>query len=157
MFTGPPLPLPLDFPIQQLLSLTHVHFGVGAWVRDGPRELRLRLTGAGRRSRVLISRDLGLLLRRCRSVALREGSEAVVLKADVLIRWRALQVVTGTPCLPHPGLLREIFPGAYAYTREGFSVPIQNDAPEEVLAECLTHGIPVVESRIVYASSNPLR
>jgi hypothetical protein len=149
MFTGPPLPLPLDFPIQQLLALSHVHLGVGAWVRDGPRELRLRLTGAGRRSRVLISRDLGLLLRRCRRIVLREGSETVVLEPQVLIRWRALQVVTGTPCLPPPQVLREIFPEAYLEAT-GFSVPIQDHVPEEVLAECVTHGIPVVESRVVY-------
>jgi hypothetical protein len=154
MFTGPPLPLSLDFPIQQLLALTHEHFGVGAWLRDGPRELRLRLTGAGRRSRVLISRDLGLLLRRCRSIVLREGSKAVILGADALIRWRALQVVTGTPCLPRPQLLREIFPHAY-FEATGFSVPILHHIPEEVLAECVTHRIPVVGSRIVYCCGPP--
>jgi hypothetical protein len=154
MFTGPPLPLSLDFPIQQLLALTHVHSGVGAWVRDGPRELRLRLRGAGGRSKVLISRDLGLLLRRCRSIVLREGSKAVVLGVDVLIRWRALQVVTGAPCLPPPQVLREIFPEAYLEAT-GFSVPIQDDVPEEILAECVTHGIPVVESRVVYSCRPP--
>jgi hypothetical protein len=149
MLTGPPLPLPLDLPIKQLLALTYVHFSVGAWVRDGPRELRLRLTGAGRRSRILISRDLGLLLRRCRRIVLRQESEAVVLEAEVLIRWRALQVVTGIPCLPGPQLLREIFPEAY-FEETGFSMPILEHVPEEVLAECITHGIPVAESRIVY-------
>jgi hypothetical protein len=151
MFTGPPLPLSLQLPVHRLLALAHGHVGVGAWVRDGPRELRLRLAGAGRRARVLISSDLGMLLRRCRTIVLREGSDAVVLQADVLIRWRALQVVTGTPCLPQPGLLKEIFPGAYLETT-GFQVPIENQAPEEVLVQCVTHGIPVAKSRVVYRS-----
>ncbi len=149
MFTGPPLPLPLDFPIQQLLALIHGHLGGGAWVRDGPREFRLRLTRAGRCARVLISRDLGLLLRRCPQIVLREGSDPVVLETQVLIRWRALQVVTGTPCLPPPQLLREVFPEAY-FEATGFRVSIQQHVPEQVLAECVTRGIPVVESRVVY-------
>jgi hypothetical protein len=149
MFTGPPLPLSLDIPIQQLLAVSHAQPGMGVWVRNGPRELRLRLTGRCRRSRILISSDLGMLLRRCRHIALREGTEMRVLEARVLIRWRALQVVTGIPFLPQPEMLREIYPDAYVCTG-GFEVPLDSRAPEEVLGECVSHGIPVAESRIVY-------
>ena len=150
-FTGPPLPLALDIPIQQLLTLTHAIPAAGAWVREGPRELRIRLNGQGYRARILLSRDLGLLLRRCRMIVVRKESEAVVLKAQTLILWRALQVVTGIPCLPPPPLLREIFSGAYC-EMTAFHVPLANRPPEEVLAECVTHGIRVVASRIVYAA-----
>jgi hypothetical protein len=151
MFTGPPLPLTLDIPIQQLLALTDAIPAAGAWVREGPRELRVRLSGQRRRARILISRDLGLLLRRCRNIVLRAGSEVVMLQAHTIIRWRALQVVTGTPCLPHPGLLKEMFPGV-SYETQGFSVPVGDQTPEEVLSECLSHGVPVQASRIVYDS-----
>jgi hypothetical protein len=149
MLTGPPLPLSLDISIQQLLALTHARPGIGVWVRDGPRELRLRLAGNGQRSSILISRDLGMLLRRCRKIALREGSNARVLEAVVVIRWRTLQVITGTPCLPPPEMLREIYPDAYVCA-DGFQVPVHSRPPEEVLGECVSHGIPVAESRIVY-------
>jgi hypothetical protein len=161
MFTGPPLPLSLDITIRHLLELTHGLPSAGAWVREAPRELRMRLSDPGRRSRILISRDLGLLLRRCRKIVLRSGSDAVVLEASVLIQWRALQVVTGTPCLPAPERLKEIFPEAHL-DASSFEVPIQSRLPEEVLTDCLLHGIPVAESRVVYVapaqpSASPLR
>lgn len=101
------------------------------------------------RGRVLFSADLGFLLRRCSHVALREGMEPVVLKVERLIQWRTLQVVTATPFLPGLERLRTMFPGAHL-DAGGFEVPIASSSPEDVLAECLTHGIPVSGSRIVY-------
>ena len=97
-----------------------------------------------------MSADLGLLLGRCSRVALREGKEAVVLEASQLIQWRALQVVTATPYLPKIERLKDLFPGA-DLNPAGFQVPIQGRPPEEVLADCLRHAIPVSGSRIVYS------
>ena len=122
---------------------------MGAWLRGCGRELRLYISAAGRCSSVLISGDLGLLLRRSSRVAVREGSQPVVLEAEVLIGWRALQVVTGTPYLPCLERLTALFPRAHL-NPAGFQVPIESRAPEEVLADCLTHGIPVAGSRIIY-------
>lgn len=99
--------------------------------------------------RVLVSPDLGFLLGRCNRLALREGDQPVILEAELLIQWRALQVVTATPFLPGLTRLSAIFPGAHL-DPSGFQVPIPTQSPEEVLAECLTHGIPVAGSRIVY-------
>lgn len=72
-----------------------------------------------------------------------------MLEASQLIQWRALQVVTATPYLPEIERLKDIFPGVNLDSA-GFHVPIQYHAPEEVLADCLTHAIPVAGSRIVY-------
>lgn len=104
----------------------------------------------GRCCRLLLSGDLGLLLGRCSHVVVREGSRPQVFAAEALIQWRALQVVTSTPCLPSPERLKEIFPGA-VLDPAGFRVPVQSVAPEVVLAECVTHGITVTESRITYS------
>lgn len=153
MFSGPPLPLPHEFPLAQLLTLTQATKGVGAWVRGCPRQLRLHPTGLGRFGSVLISGDLGLLLGGCARVALREGAQPLVVEAEVLIQWRVLQVVTGTPYLPCPERLNEVFPGAQA-NHAGFFVPVESRPPEGVLADCLTHGIPVTGSRIIYRAPN---
>jgi hypothetical protein len=152
MFSGPPLPLSPDFPIKRLVSLTSTLSHFGAWVRGRTRDLLLGLTDCG--FPVLISGDLGVLLRHCRQIALREGNRPVILDAEQLIQWRALQVVTARPHLPCPELLKEVFPEAFL-DPAGFKVPIQTRTPEEVLAECLVLGIPVAESRIVYSAPLP--
>jgi hypothetical protein len=74
-----------------------------------------------------------------------------VLDAEVVIRWRVLQVVTATPHLPCLERLNEMFPGAHLNST-GFEVAISSRSPEHFLAECLSHGIPVRESRIIYLS-----
>ena len=149
MLTGAPLPLPHHFPVRQLVSLIQSKHEVGAWLRSSHRRLRLRIRADGRCSRLLVASDLGLLLRCCNWVVVREADQTLVLQSELLIRWRTLQVVTGTPYLPSPERLKELFPDAMA-NAIGFHVPTQCRPPEEVLAECLTHGIPVAESRIVY-------
>jgi hypothetical protein len=98
---------------------------------------------------VLVSPDLGFLLGRCSRLALREGDQPVILEAELLIQWRTLQVVTATPFLPGLNRLSCIFPGVHLDSA-GFQVPLLSQSPEEVLVECLTHGIPVAGSRIVY-------
>jgi hypothetical protein len=121
------------------------------WVRGSARALHLYDTAGGATYRLLIGPDLGHLLGRCDRIALREGSRTIVLDAETVIRWRVLQVVTGAPHLPCLDRLTELFPGVHL-NDSGFQVPISSGNPEHILAECLSHGIPVRESRIVYLS-----
>lgn len=148
MFAGPPLPLPPDLPLSRLAALAGSCTELGAWFRSASCRLHISLRAANRWCRILISGDLGFLLGRCRHVAIREGSRPVLIEAEALIQWRALQVVTGTPHLCR-ARIEEVFPGALL-GRSGFRVPLCSRPPEEVLADCLVHGIPVAESRIVY-------
>jgi hypothetical protein len=149
MFSGPPLPLPSEFPLLQLIPLIHQRAQVGAWVRGAGADHRLTITAKGRCVTVVIGEDLGQLLCCCTHVVLRSTTGAVALPAEELIRWRALQVVIGTPHLPGPALLHDIFPGA-RLEPTGFSVPTTTRSPEEVLSECVRRGIPVTGSRVVY-------
>jgi hypothetical protein len=149
MLSGPPLPLPHDLPLHQLLAHANPPGILGAWVRGSVRTLHLYEARRGVTRRLLIDSDLGHLLSRCSRVALREGTHPVVLDADAVIRWRTLQVVTSSPYLPGLQLLREMFPEAHL-NGSGFQVALSSQTPEHVLAECLTHGIPVRESRIIY-------
>jgi hypothetical protein len=149
MFSGPPLPLSPDVPLRQLVVHACPPGILGAWMRGSTQELRL--PGGPMRSgaRILVSADLGLLLSRCNRVAVRENAELMVLDAELLIQWRVLQVVTGTPYLPGLERLWKWFPG-FSPSPAGFSIPIATRSPEEVLADCITHGIPVAGSRIIY-------
>jgi hypothetical protein len=149
MFSGPPLPLPSEFPLLQLIPLIHQRAQVGAWVRGAGADHRLTIMANGRCATVVIGEDLGQLLCCCTHVVLRSTTGAVALPAEELIRWRALQVVIGTPHLPGPALLHDIFPGA-RLEPTGFSVPTTTRSPEEVLSECVRRGIPVTGSRVVY-------
>ncbi len=149
MLSGTPLSLPGEFPVRLLLPLIHGRKQAGVWVRGARHQLRVHVHSAGRVGPILISRDLGYLLRRCCSVVVRIGKQAVVLAAEELIRCRALQVVTGTPYLPSAERLRGILP-ELELGSAGFSIPIRHQLPEEVLSLCLTHGIPVAASRIAY-------
>jgi hypothetical protein len=152
MLSGPPLPLPHDIPLHQLLAYARLPGTLGAWVRGSVRTLHLYESASGGSRRLLIGPDLGHLLSRCDRVALRAGARAVVLDAEAVIRWRVLQVVTATPHLPPLERLDEIFPGAQLNS-SGFQVAMSSQTPEHILAECLTHGIPVRESWIMYPSS----
>jgi hypothetical protein len=157
MPAGPPLPIPSDYPLARLIDLVQPIDlgrspidGLGVWLRDVAGAIPMYVAARGRCCRMLLSGDLGLLLGRCSRVVVREGSRPQVLDAEAVIHWRALQVVTSTPCLPNLERLREIFPDALLDSA-GFRVPVGSIAPEVVLAECLTHSIMVTESRIVYA------
>jgi hypothetical protein len=152
MFSGPPLPLEDELPLLELARLTSGLARAGAWVRNRPRDTFLRLTSHGWSCWLLVSKDLGRLLRHCRSIVLREGARPILLDAELVIQWRTLQVVTSTPYLPALDHLRDRFPGL-RLTGAGLSVPIRGCSPEAVLAECLAWGIEVSGSRIVYLSS----
>jgi hypothetical protein len=147
VFSGPPLPLSSDLPLQWLLRQVRPRAVLGAWVRQSTNKLQIHCRTA---SRILVSADLGLLLRRCSRVAIREGTQPVVLQAELLIQWRVLQVVTATPYLPGLERLSDIFRTAHL-DPTGFQIPIPTRTPEEVLGECLAYGIPVAGTRIVYA------
>jgi hypothetical protein len=149
MLSGPPLPLPPDIPLHQLLPHASQPGTLGAWVRGSVRTLHLYEAGIGATHRLLIDPDLGHLLSLCTRIALRVGTQPIVLGAEAIIRWRTLQVVTSSPYLPGLLLLHEIFPGA-RLNRSGFQVAVSSETPEHVLAECLSHGIAVRESRIIY-------
>ena len=149
MFPGPPLPLRPDLPLRQLRSVLSSERNVGAWFSGSARWLRLYARSPGWCSDVLISADLGFLLRRCNRVVVRQGLCAVLLECELLIQWRALRVVTAAPYLPCPERLQELFPGCEIHDT-GFHVPTRNCPPEAVLAECLSEGIPVAETRIIY-------
>jgi hypothetical protein len=149
MLSGPPLPLPHDIPLSQFLAYARQPGTLGAWVRGSVRTLHLYESASGASHRLLIGPDLGYLLRRCDRVVLRTGTNPVVLDAETIIRWRVLQVVTATPHLPSLERLHEVFHSAHLDS-SGFRVPISSATPEHVLAECLTRGIPVRESRIIY-------
>jgi hypothetical protein len=125
---------------------------VGAWYTGSARGFRLYGRSAGGCSGLLIAADLGLLLRHCNRVVVRQGLKIVLLESEVLIQWRALRVVTGVPYLPCPEWLQELFPGC-EIDNTGFHVPTRNCPPEEVLAECLRQGIPVAETHIIYRAS----
>jgi hypothetical protein len=156
MPAGPPLPIPSKYPLARLIDLVQpTDFGrsplgdLGVWLRDVVAAIPMYVAAHGRCCRMLLSGDLGLLIGRCSQIAVRDGQQPRVFSAEALIQWRALQVVTSTPCLPSFERLQEIFPRA-VLDRAGFRVPVQSVAPEAVLAECLTQGITVTESRITY-------
>jgi hypothetical protein len=149
MVHGPPLPLSPEFPLLQLAQIIQYRQQVGAWIRNsGPRH-RLTISAGGRCLAVVIGEDLGELLGCCAQVVVRAQGSVVIIPAEAVIRWRALQVVTGTPHLPSAERLKEIFPDVEV-AGGGFRVPMQDHSPEEVLANCLAHGIQVMESRVVY-------
>ena len=69
--------------VSLLAVLGHARPGelLGVWLRGCPRPLRLRAA----RCALLASADLGLLLRRCGRVAVREGGRIAALDAQGLI------------------------------------------------------------------------
>ena len=156
MFLGPPLPLSPDLPLTELLACARPPGPLGAWVRPCIRALQVYQLSPVARRCVLASPDLGFLLARCQYVAVREGEQLIVLEAETVIQWRALQVATATPYLPGLARLQALFPGLHA-TTNGFLVPVRKESPEEVLALCLEEGMRVTGSRIVYSGAEEER
>jgi hypothetical protein len=152
MFSGPPLPLPPELPLSFLFSHARLPGTLGAWVRRAKCDSRLYDTSGPAGRPVLLSADLGFLLARCDRIALREGSGPVILDADTVIRWRALQVITALPHLPGLERLIKEFPGITHCGSLGLLIPIPTESPEEVLAACLATGMQVTGSRVVYSS-----
>jgi hypothetical protein len=151
MFSGPPLPLSPATRLSELLPLIGSQGAVGAWLRGAGSAFCLHGILFGKQQAVLASSDLGLLLSRCNRVALREGDLPVVLGVDKILEWRALQVVTATPYLPGLKLLEQQFPGLQL-NADGMLVPIRTHSPEEILSVCLTQGVRVAGTRVVYSA-----
>lgn len=134
------------------MSLANSAAPLGVWLREARYPAEIRGTLGYGRCGLLASADLGFLLGRCGHVALREGIAAVVLPTELVIQWRSLQVVTATPWLPEIRLA-QLVPGAHL-DPTGFHVRLRGRVPEEVLADCLSHAIPVVGSRIIYCCTD---
>jgi hypothetical protein len=147
MFPGSPAPLPPATPLTAILALVPPATTTGVWLRGCVGSRLLRLPGS---RRLLLSRDLGVLLRRCDRIAIRHGQQLEVLSASHLIRCRVLEIVLGTPFLPPPAQLRELFP-ALAEGSRGYEVPIGLGSAEEALAICAAARVPVRSSRVRYA------
>ena len=136
-------------PLCHLFALVQAAGTFGAWVRTSARSLNIYEI-AGRGCRVLVGPDLGFLLAHCNRVVLREGDQPVVLEADLLIQWRALQVATATPFLPGLERLRGVFPDLQV-TMGTVVVPLATRTPEEVLARCVAEELPVKGSCLRYS------
>lgn len=151
MFPGSPAPLPPSTRLEQVLRLLPARATAGLWAQRTDRSRApYPLQAPGGRG-LLVASDLGWLLQRADRIAVRDDRGPALLTAAQLLRCRVLEIVLGTPYLPPPALLRELFPGV----REGsgtLAVPIGLGSPEEALALCATHRIPVRSSRVAYAA-----
>ena len=153
MFAGAPLPLPPDVSLSHLLALTSRADPLGAWVGACRHRLKIYRLGEPTLRQVLASSDLGFLLGRCARVAVREGRHVKVLSSEAVIHWRALQVATATACLPGVERIRALFPRLHM-TSGGFRIPLRAESAEEVLASCVSEGLQVTGSRVVYCAAS---
>ncbi len=151
MLAGAPLPLSPRIPLSYLLALTSPAEFLGAWVRACRHPVWIYRLAQHPRAPALASSDLGFLLRRCTHVAVREDGRLAVLPSEAVIQWRALQVATATPYLPGLARMRVLFP-RLEVTTGGFRVPLHAESAEEVLSRCVSEGVRVTGSRIVYSA-----
>ena len=153
MFAGAPLPLSPHVPLSYLLALSSRADPLGAWVSACRHRVRIYRLAGPALPQVLASPDLGFLLGHCTQVAIREGRQVRVLPSESVIHWRALQVATATPYLPALERMRALFPRLHV-TKGGFQVPLHTGSAEEVLARCVSAGLRVTGSRIVYGDTS---
>lgn len=146
VFPGSPAPLRPATPLISVLRLAHLGVPLGAWVRGCQRFFVIRAPG---RKTVLAGADLGALLGRCDRVVVRDGEVAVAVAASVLVGWRVLEVVLGTPFLPPPAQLRALFPRLRSAPGT-LAIPIGLGSAEEALAICVRERVPVIGTRITY-------
>jgi hypothetical protein len=149
MFPGSPAPLPAGTPLASVVGLVVPGSVVGVWVRGCRRVQRWRARGG----RFVVGQDLGALLRCCDQVVVRDGGRPVAIAAPLLIRWRVLEIVLGTPFLPPPRQLRLLFPGLRS-SAGTFAIPLGLGSAEEALAVCADERLPVVSSRIAYRQTS---
>jgi hypothetical protein len=154
MFAGAPLPLPPDVPLSRLLALTSRADLLGAWVGACPyRGVRIYRLTHHNLGHALASQDLGFLLKRCTQVAVRQDSHVIVLPSREVVQWRTLQVATATVYLPGLERIRAVFP-ELRVTLGGFEVPLRTGSAEEVLVRCVSEGVRITGSRIVYCRTS---
>jgi hypothetical protein len=145
MFPGSPARLHPSFALRCLLPLAEAVGPLGVWLRGCARPQGIRFGGR----HLLVSDDLGYLLRRCGRIALRDGGGARAVPAEVLVGCRVLEIVLATPYLPPPHQLRRLFPAARV--REGVvALPLGLGSAEEALALCASEQVPVSATRITY-------
>jgi hypothetical protein len=149
MFPGSPSPLHSTTALRQAAALARPGL-TGVWLSGCGRMRAVRMPG-GRV--LLVSRDLGRLLRRCDRVIVRDGEDPVVLPATSLIRCRVLEVVLGTPFLPAGAQLRSLFPSCVAGAGT-HSIPLGLGSAEEALALFAAERVPVLASSIGYGGSS---
>jgi hypothetical protein len=152
MLAGAPLPLSPRIPLSDLLALTSRAEPLGAWVSSCRYPVSIYQLAQRTHHRALASSDLGFLLRRCTHVAVRENRRLAVLPSETVIQWRALQVATATPYLPGVERMRVLFP-RLQLTIGGFQVPLHAESAEEVLSRCVSEGVGVRGSRVVYSDT----
>ena len=145
MHPGAPSRLPSSYPLRLALGLAHPGDPLGAWVRTARWPLHLRAGGRA----LLVSADMGYLLRRCARVLVRHTGLALVVDADQLIAWRTLQIVVGAPYLPEVHALRAMYPGLRV-AQGRIALPIGLDGAEPALAACAAARVPVAATWIEY-------
>ncbi|HEX6106392.1 MAG TPA: hypothetical protein VFZ26_12465 [Gemmatimonadales bacterium] len=148
MFPGSPVPLGPRTPLAALLAVVPPLVTAGVWLRHCP---RVRVLHAPGQRHLLLCRDLGTLLRRCDHVVVRHSGRLHLFSAAQLIRCRVLEVVLGTPYLPPPARLRELYPALEAGARR-YAIPIGLGSAEEALALCAAERLPVRSSRVGYGA-----
>jgi hypothetical protein len=149
MFPGALSRMHPSYPLRRALGLAHPGDPLGAWVRTARWPLHLRAGGRA----LLVSADMGYLLRRCARVLVRHAGMALVVDADQLIAWRTLQIVLGAPYLPRGNALRAIYPGL-RITSGRISLPIGLDGAEAVLGACAAARVPVAATWIEYGGDS---
>jgi hypothetical protein len=149
MFPGSPVRILPTVALRTLLPLAAPGAVLGVWLRGCTRAQAVRCRGPSGPRQLLVSDDLGYLLRRCGRIALRDANAVRVVPAGVMLGCRVLEVVLATPYLPPPHQLRDLFPTALV-SRGVISLPIGLGSAEEALALCAAEGVPVAATRIAY-------
>ena len=149
MFPGSPARILPSWPLRSLITLAPPHAALGVWLRGCTRVQAVRSRGPDGPRQLVVSEDLGYLLRRCSLIAFRDADSVTAAPAGELVRYRVLEIVLAVPYLPPVHQLHELFPDARV--RHGVvALPIGLGSPEEVLALCAAEGLPVAATRIAY-------
>jgi hypothetical protein len=156
MLPAPPSPLHPSVPLRRLTALARPGELLGIWLRGRPGALWLGTCRSRTIPALLVSGDLGFLLRRGARVVVRSAGRTSAVEAEELIRWRVLRIVTSTPWLPPPSQLRQLYP-ELRLRDSAFTVPLRLALPEEVLAICAAERMPVVASSVEYAGPGGAR
>jgi hypothetical protein len=149
MFPGSPARVHPSWPLRSVLPLAEAGCVFGIWLRGCRRPQALRCDQPSGPRHLLVSDDLGYLLRRCSRVAVRDGGEVRAVPAGVLVGCRVLEIVLATPYLPAPQQLRRLFP-AGRVGQGVVALPLGLGSAEEALALCAAERLQVSATRIAY-------
>ncbi len=149
MFPGSPARLRPRVRLRDVLALARPGAVLGAWLRGCMTPVAIRASHPAGTLQVIAADDLGLLIRACSHVVVRDGERLLAVASGVLVEWRILEVVLAAPYLPTAEQLRSLFPGARVRDNE-LALPIGLGSAEEALAACAAVRLPVAASRIGY-------